>query len=199
MPTTVNSKELAYGAAHPCFAVIATEPANGLPTYENGKTPTELVKVSENISRVEGKFYADNKLSEKLNRFDAGTLEFESKGFDTETKAEMFGLTVNTDGEVLYNSGDEPPYVGFGHYREYIEGGKTAFEGVFYPKCQPVLGNENSETRKDSITFASKTITLNLFEPNSGDWKITKLFATKDEVIEWLHEKLNFADAATGG
>lgn len=187
-----NAKQLAYGAEYPCMAKIKVEADEALPTYDTGFVATEMVKISETVNYSEGSFYADNKLSEKVSKINSATLTFDSKGFTEENQALIYGLKIDaTTKEMIYDQNAEAPFIGKAFIRELLENNKSYFEGVFYPKCQAILSNDEASTRTDSITFSPKSTTLNVFIPKNGQWKITKRFADIDEAKGWVREKLN--------
>lgn len=187
-----NAKQLAYGAEYPCMAKIKEEKDEALPTYDTGFVATEMVKISETVNYSEGSFYADNKLSEKVSKINSATLAFDSKGFTETNQALIYGLKIDeTSKEMTYDQGAEAPFIGMAFVRELLESNKSYFEGVYYPKCQAILSNDEASTRTESITFSPKSTTLNVFIPKNGQWKITKRFAEIDEAKDWIKTKLN--------
>ena len=58
-----------YGASDPYFALIKTEPENGLPTYEGGVKLARLISSADNPTYSKAELYADNRLAEEVEEF----------------------------------------------------------------------------------------------------------------------------------
>lgn len=178
-----------FGAKYPCFAPIATEPLGALPTYGTGAAIGKLVAANLTVAMATGELYADDDIDEQVSEFASGSLALETNDMLDSVAASLYGATV-TGGEVLYNKGDSAPYGGLAYYKVLMRGGVKYYQGYFYPKVRAIPGNDNAQTRNNSITFSTTSTTFTVFAPNSGDWRITKTFADEASAIAWVQSKV---------
>ena len=181
-----------FGAKYPCFAPIATEPAGALPTYGTGAAIGKLVAANLTVTMATGELYADDEIDEQISEFASASLALETNDMTDAVAASVYGASV-TDNEVLYNKGDSAPYGGLAYYKVLMRAGVKYYQGYFYPKARAVPGNDNAQTRTNSITFSTTSTTFAVFAPNSGDWRITKTFADEASAIAWVKSKTGIA------
>lgn len=187
-----------FGAKCPMFAPVKTEPKNALPTYDTLFEVGDMVKADLTVNMATGELYANDKLKEQLSEFASGTIALETDDMTNEVAAKIYGATggTNESGELIFNSGDTPPYGGFGYYKVLLRSGERVYKGCFYPKVRAALGNDTAPTRGNSITFGTTPTTLTVFPCNTGDWRIMKEFTGADaeaSVVTWLETKLGKA------
>lgn len=183
-----------FGAKHPCFAPIATEPDNAAPTYGVGAEIGKLVAANLTVNLASGELFADDILAEQLSEFASGTLVMETDDMVAEIAGMVYGATVNGN-RVTYNKGDTAPLGGLGYYKVMMRNGVKYYEGYYYPKVRAALGNDNAQTRGNSITFSTTSTTFTVFAPNAGDWRETETFTTEEAAKLWIENKLGLATA----
>lgn len=179
-----------FGAKYPCFAPFATEPENGMPTYQSGVPIGKLVSANLTVNLASGEQYADDMLDEQLSEFSSGSLPMETNDMTDDVAAIVYGAKLE-NGEVRYNTGDTPPYGGLGYYQVLMRKGIRYYRAVFYTKVRAALGNDNAQTRGNSITFSTTSTTFTIFAPETGDWRITKTFDDEATAKAWIQNKLN--------
>ena len=177
-----------FGAKFPCFK--ADDKSAGVVL---GK----LVSANLTVNLASGELYADDGLDEQLSEFSSGTIALETNDLTDDNAAEIYGCNV-TDGVVTYNTGDTAPMGRFGHYRVLMRGGKKYFEGRYFPRVRAALGNENDQTRGNSITFQTVNTTLTVFADDNGDWKKTQTFDTEPAAKAWVSQMCAITETAGG-
>jgi len=178
-----------FGAKRPRFAKIQTEPENALPTYDTPVTIGRLIKGDLSITYASGKLFADDELAESVDEFSSGTVALETDDVVDDVAQEIYGLTVS-NGEVSYKAGDTPPPGGLTYHKVLMRRGKKLFKGYYYPRVQAVLGNDTAQTKGDSVTFGTSATNFTVYQSNTGQWRVTKEFASEAACEAWCDSKL---------
>lgn len=181
-----------YGAKYIKFNPIKEQPEDALPVYADTDPVLvgRLVKADLTVNNASGELYADDELAESQTEFSSGNLAVETDDMLDETASVVYGCKV-VDKEARYKYGDTPPEGGLAHYKVLVRRGVKSYKGVFYPRTKAALGNDSSQTRGNSITFSTTNTTFVVMACNSGEWRITKEFATEAEAKAWVDEKLS--------
>ncbi len=179
------------GMKLPKFAVIKTEPANALPTYD-----TEIVTIGEaitgnlTVNQASGELYSDDALNIKVTDFSNGSLSLETDGLDDEVATVIFGAT-SAEGLVTYSAGDVAPNGGLTYYVPMRDKTGTAYyKGYYFPKVQAAMGNDNASTRGSSISFQTASTTFTVMKCNSEVWMQTEILETESAAVTWCETKL---------
>ena len=184
-----------FGAKYPCFAPFkGVEPADKLPAYEAKVVIGRLVAANLTVNLASGELYADDALTEQLSEFASGSIAMETDDMLDDVAATVYGATA-TEGKVTYNKGDVAPYGGLAYYKTLMRDGKKYFKGCFYPKVRAALGNDNAQTRGNSITFGTTSTAFTVLAANTGDWRITETFESEAEAKAWVDTQLTTAPA----
>ena len=184
-----------FGAKRPRFAPVATPPAGALPTYTYEKAVTigKLVQANLTVTNASGELYADDGLAEKLDMFASGSLELQTDDKTAEVHAALHGATLDEESdEVTDSANDVAPRGGLAYYKVLIRAGVRVYQGVFHPLVSAILGNDTAATKGNSITFGTSTTTFNVFQCETGAWRVRAEFSTEAEVIAWCDEKLGY-------
>lgn len=175
-----------FGANYPCFKGKEKEA---------GLVIGKLVSANLTVNMASGELYADDSLAEQLSEFASGTIAMETDDMDASAAAEIYGCTVSEDKTVTYKSGDNAPIGSLGYYKVLVRKGVKVYEGYYYPKVRAALGNDNAQTKGNSITFQTTSTTFTVFADDNTDWRVIKPFDTAEEVQKWLNEKLGIQSA----
>ena len=178
-----------FGAKYIKFAGIKGEPAGKLPIYEAAVELGKLVKAELTVNIATGELYANNMLAEKSDEFISGTLAVEVDDMEKEVEGAVYGSAYN-DGELVDNAADVVPYGGLAYYKTLQRSGKPVFEACYYPKAKAILSTDTAATKGSSIPFNTKPLSFTIYEPDNGDWRYRKEFATEKEAIAYVDEKL---------
>lgn len=179
------------GMKLPKFAAIKTEAANALPTYDTTiVTIGEAIAGNLTVNQTSGELYSDDALNIKVTDFSSGSLALQTDGIDDEVAAAIFGATAES-GLVTYSAGDVAPNGGLTYYAPMRDKSGTAyFKGYYFPKVQAAMGNDNSATKGNSISFQTANTTFTVMKCNSGVWMQTEILGTEEDAINWCESKL---------
>lgn len=179
-----------FGAKYPNFAPFAgAEPVDALPKYGARAVIGRLVAANLTVNLATGELWADDDLAETHSEFASGTLAMETDDMEDATAAVVYGASA-TEKRVTYKKGDVAPYVGLAYYKVLKRKGVVFYKGYFYPKAVAALGNDNAQTRGNSITFGTTATNFTIMAPNTGEWRITETFTTEAEAKAWVDEQL---------
>lgn len=182
-----------YGASDPYFAIIKTEPENGLPTYEGGVKLARLISSSDNPTYSKAELYADNRLAEEVEEFVSASIEVSLDDVELKNKALIYGATLSEQQELEYKGSDTAPYGGYAFYAAKMKSGVKKYVGVFYPKVKASMGGVTHNTKGESITFAPDSVTFSASETEAYTWKIEKEFTAEEEAKTWIKSKLGIS------
>lgn len=180
------------GATEPYYAVITAENANTYPTYSEPVAFSEFVSCTESLQYAEASFNSNNRESESSKVFKRCDLTFANKGLDYETLRDVFGATLDEDGEIAFGAGDTPPRIGFAFYRTLEDNGVRFYEGVYYPVCRAAIGNESDNTMGDNLTYSGDEIAMVAYamKGTTSTWKESKIFDAEADALAWVRSKL---------
>lgn len=165
-----------FGAKYPCFCKSGASA---------GVVLGKLVAANLTVTLASGELYADDSLDEQLSEFASGSIAMETNDLSDDNAKEIYGCTVS-EGLVTFNVGDTAPAGCLGYIKTLMRNKQKYYKGVFYPMVRAALGNDNSQTKGSSITFATSQITFTVMADNNGDWRKTKTFETETAAKAWL-------------
>lgn len=175
-----------FGANYPCF-----KPEDA----DAGVVLGKLVAANLTVTLASGELYADDGLAEQMSEFSSGSVAMETDDVDDETAAVVYGCKVE-EGEATYNKDDTAPRGCLAYYKVLVRKGKKFFKGYFYPSARAALGNDNAQTRGNSITFQTTSTTFTIFADDKGDWRKTKTSDKVEDIKSWINEKCAIAEPA---
>lgn len=189
------------GLKYPVAAVMLTETADALPTYDTGFVIGKAISCEKNIESNDNPLYADDAIAENDTSFANGTLTLGVDDFgDTaeegmEIQAKLLGHTVveEDDVKVLKKKvGDNAPYVGFGFYKTKILRNVKCFEATFIYKLKFQLPSESANTKGENIEWQTPEIEGRIMAiQKDGLWEESAVFTTEAAAKAWLNTKLN--------
>lgn len=182
----IGLKDFRYG--------IATEAADGTITYGGAKTPGKAISYSEDVSNNDAVLYADDAPAESDTSFAGGTATVGIDKEDIDVYAELLGHTV-TDGELVKNTEDTAPYVGFGRVVTLMVGGVRKYRVKFTAKIKFAEPSADETTKGESTEFGTYELEGQILAPVDGDWQKVKDFETEAAAITYLEGLLGGAES----
>ena len=179
----------AFGAKYINFAPITEEPENRLPEYGEKVNVGALVKADVTINLASGEIYGDDALDEKLEEFVSATIATEVTDMTDEVESAVFGSKIEGK-ELIDSTGDEIPQGGLGYYKTLLRNGKKKYRAYYYPKVKASMGNDTAQTKGNSITFSSTSLSFTVYEPKIGKWRYRETFDREQDAIRYVNEKL---------
>lgn len=171
-------------------------------TLENSIVPVlgRLIDAKPNPEKNGTKLYADDKEAESDTSFKGGTVNITVDDVTDEVYADIKGCTI-TEKEVIDNSEDIAPEIGYGHIVTKIYKGVKSYKVEFLPRIQITKVTADRKTKGESIEYNTVSIEADLKELEEeingmkvGTWRKMKTFTTLSEAQTYLDELLTPAE-----
>lgn len=105
----------------------------------------------------------------------------------------MFGHTVNEkEGTAVMNANDENNYVGMGWISVEKINGARFYTGNFLPKAKFSEPSEDYETKGDSITYKTPSVSGRALAEEDGNWKNVKKCKTEEEALTYIYKQFGY-------
>lgn len=164
-----------------------TESSDGVPSYSGAKKPAKAVSCKVSVTNNDATLYADDGLAESDSSFNSATVTMEIDEDDVQTMADLLGHKVGSSStEMVRNSLDTAPYVGFGRVITKIVNGVYKYKVEFLYKVKFSEPSQEDTTKGDKVDFATTELEGIVSCLASGEWSKTKTFETKSEAITYL-------------
>lgn len=178
------------GMRYPKFCpVTVTEAQDGTEseTYGTLTVVGKAISASSTVNFTSSDLYADDGKAESVREFTGGTLNLSVDEVENTVQAALTGTTVAEDGSLTNGADDTAPYVRFGYIRKRVKRGAPAYGGVVFLRVKFAPINDEDNTKGESITFGTPTLTGDLFKNHEGKWrKYSQWFDTEAAAITWL-------------
>lgn len=174
------------GVASPIIAKY--EENNGNITYSEGVRFGKAIKVviSPNYEDV-SEYGGINDIDEE-EEFSDADITMNTSETSEEAELLMFGHIANGD-EVVSGTEDRANYVGMGIRVAEVVKGKRIYVAIWIHKVKFSDGEQEHETKGDSIKYGTPEIKGKAVPDYNGKWRTKKRFWTKEEANEWLQRK----------
>lgn len=137
--------------------------------------------------------YANDGLAETDYSFKKGTLSITVADDEDKFIAELFGNTVETEGEVTSNIEDTAPEFGYGHIVPKMVSGVRKYKVEFFPRVKFTKVTTDNKTRGESVEFGTTALEGTVMPLEKavnglkvGDWEKHQTFATLEEAETYL-------------
>ena len=173
---------------------LLTENPDGTASYGGAHKPAKAVSCSVSITSNSATLYADDVLAESDTSFQSGTVTIGLDDDDLEVQATLLGHAYE-DGEIVRNSNDTAPYVGFGRIVSKMVNGVKKYKVEFLHKVKFSEPSEENQTKGESMEFSTGTLEGVVHQLENGDWSKAKTFTSKDDALTYLESLLDSATA----
>ena len=165
---------------------ILTEAADGTPTYGVAKKPGKAITCNVSVSNNSATLYADNTLAESDTSFQSGTVTIGIDDEDIETLGTLLGHTV-TDGNIVRNSNDVAPYIGFGRIITKMVSGVLKYKVEFLSKVKFSEPSQEDNTKGESVEFGTVELEGTIATLANGTWSKAQTFDTRSAAETYLN------------
>lgn len=181
------------GMLYPKYSVITigTDTSTGAETetYGDLKVMGKAVRASVTINTAEAKLYADDGLAEMVKEFVEGSITAETDDMEDSVAADLYGATLTeaasgTTGKIVYKDTDASAYLRFGFIVRRMKASKYQYKAIVYNKVMFDIPNEDYETKGETITFKTNSITGKVMRNKDRIWKTTSLWVDSIEAAE---------------
>ena len=158
-------------------------------TYGTPAALGKAVSVDITPNYAEGSLYGDDMKCEEDREFIDAALTLGVTTIPATFNETLFGHSVANDGEVQCNAGDESNEVGVGLIGvEKVDGAKK-YVATFMPRAKFTDPGASYQTKGDSITYNTPSITGTALATDDGLWKISKGFDTETEAETYINTR----------
>ena len=163
-----------------------TESETGAAKYAGPKKPAKAVSCKVSISTSSASLYADDALAESDTSFNNGTVTIGIDEEDSQTMADLLGLTMADEGEMIRNANDAAPYVGRGRVVVKMVNGVRKYKAEFLCKVKFSEPSQDDKTKGENVEFTTSELEGTVSTLADGTWSKTKTFDTQAEAIAYL-------------
>ena len=163
-----------------------TESPDGTPTFDGAKSFGKAVSCNVSISNNSATLYADDALAESDTSFQSGTV---SLGVDDDretTFADVLGHSIDAEGLVVRNINDVAPYVALARIIVKLVNNVKLYKVEILYKVKFSEPSSDTNTRGESVEFATPTIEGQVSALANGKWSEAKTFTTKAEALAFI-------------
>ena len=174
-----------YGLSNPYIAKY-------LPSgkYEKGMYLGEGISTEVTPSYAEGSLYGDNAQVESVKEFTSADVTIGVTKVPATAVPILFGHTVDSDGNEVSNADDAAGYFGYGFIVRKIESGVFSYQAVALLKVQAAEGTESYQTKGDSVTFSTPSLTGKAMAVAGGNWRIKSAnLSTLAAAQQWIEDQ----------
>lgn len=169
---------------------ILTEAEDGTPSYDGAHKPAKAISCQVSITNNEAKLYADDGLAESDTSFAGGSITAGIDEDDDVTMANLLGHTISQDGEMIRNSNDVAPYVGWGRVIKKMINGVLKYKVEFLYKVKFSEPSQDDNTQGESLAFSTPQLQGIVSQLANGDWSKSETFDSKEGAIAYLESLL---------
>lgn len=138
------------------YAILTADDGVSDPTYGEVKSAPGVMSLNINPNASQETVFYDDGPGESATTLGNIEVEIQKNELTTEQKADLLGHTIDSKGAIIYGANDTPPWVAIG-FRTLKSNGKYRY--VWLYKGKFLEPEDNSETKGDSVSFQSETIT----------------------------------------
>lgn len=175
-----------------------TELPDGSFSYADAKSPGKAVSCNVSVSNNTATLYADDELCESYSGYQNATVSITIDDEDNETYADLLGHTISNEGEVIANSNDVAPYIGFGRIITKMKNGVIKYKVQFLYKAKFSEPSKEENTKGESTEFGTYTLEGNVYTLPDGRWTKEKTFDTKEDAIVYLNSQFESVEIYYG-
>lgn len=160
------------------------------PAVGAGKRMAKAIQADLSIQLNEAKVYADDAVAESDKSFRDGTVTLGVDDLTNDIQTDCLGHSIDAvSGELKANGNDNNPYVGTGFVCISKKDGTQKFRSVWLPKVQYSEPSETNQTKGESTSFSTPTLTGTIMLDDLANWKYENSFATLALAKAYLDEK----------
>lgn len=168
-----------------------SELANGSFSYTDVRSPGKAVSCNVSVTNNSATLYADDELAESYTGYQNATISIAIDEEDNETYSDLLGHTINDNGEVVANTNDLAPFIGFGYIITKMVNGVIKYKVQFLHKVKFTEPSKEENTKGESIEFGTYTLEGGVYTLSDGRWTKEKTFENKEDALEYLNRQLS--------
>lgn len=178
---------MAYiGLARPVIAVYREQ--DGQASYSGGIRFGKAVRIEITPNYEDVSDYGDINDTEEEQECTGADVTLGISEIPQDVESIAFGHKVSGD-ETASGCTDRASPVGLGVRTREIISGNVRYVAIWLHKVKFTEEGQDNETKGDSITYATPSVTGKAFPDETGEWRTKKVFETKETADAWLDQK----------
>jgi phi13 family phage major tail protein len=150
-------------------AKLITDNKEGV-TYETPKPVAPSITVGMVPTTNSNNLYGDDQVVSSDTTLGPVELTINTTDLPADVEAELLGHTINEDGVMVANSGDQAPYFAVGFSSKQTDDGKELF--VWLLKVRFRVPDSNHQTKGENVEYQTPTIVgSGIPRTSDGDWR----------------------------
>lgn len=145
-------------------------------------------KVSLELNSAE--LYAEDGLAESDYSFKKGSVAITIDDDDDTTFADILGHEISSDGILVRNEADTPPYVSMGRILTKVKNGTRKYKVEILDKVKFKDSMPDEKTLGENLEFSTPSIEGEVSKLKNGNWSKTKTFDTHEAALAFLKQEL---------
>ncbi|MCI5872147.1 MAG: chitobiase/beta-hexosaminidase C-terminal domain-containing protein [Clostridiales bacterium] len=162
--------------------------------YKSGFKCGKAVSTAVTPNYNEASCYGDNIQAEDVKEFKNASVALGVTTLPVVAKKVVFGHSVSEAQEEVSNSNDSANYVGYGFITAEMNDGVKTYGACVLLKVLFQEGEDSYETKGDSITFKTPTLSGTATTYENGDWRKKKTFSTEKEAEAYIEGILGITE-----
>ena len=168
------------------YAKATIDASTGAITYDGAKDPGKATTFQMSLTKADAVLYANDGEAEVDNSVTGGDGTIGIDRLNLATIADLLGHTIDSGGELVDNVDDVAPYIGFGRVVPIIQDNVKKYRARVLALVKCSEPDENDTTRGATVEFGTYEIPCKLKIPDDGNWRHTKVFASKADAITYI-------------
>lgn len=157
-------------------------------TYGDPLRYGKAVAMTVTPNYAEGSSYADDAQDEYDKEYTNADITLGTNYVPIKAEPILFGHEIDEEtGHVIYNANDQSNEVGVGIMRVEKINGARKYTAIFIFKAKFSEPSEDYETKGESITYKTPSISGKATPIDDGRWKESKICDTMTDALSWIY------------
>lgn len=163
-------------------------------TYDEPMALGKAISLEITTNFAEASLSADDGQAEYVKEFTNADVTLGTSTIPIAAMKPIFGHAAEVSGgAVVYNKDDQNSNVAMAVVAPEIIDDVRTFVAIFLPKVKFGDPSDSWETKGDSITFKTPSISGKASANDAGVWKETATFKTEQEAMTWIYGKFGYS------
>lgn len=163
-------------------------------TYNEPMALGKAVSMEITPNFAEATLNADDGQAEYVKEFTNADITLGISTIPIAAMRPIFGHAAEVEnGTVVYNKNDQNKNVAMGIVAPEIIDDVRTFVAAFLPKVKFGDPSDSWETKGDSVTFKTPSISGKASANDAGTWKETAKFDTEQDAMTWIYGKFGYS------
>lgn len=184
------------GYLYPKISKITETESNGSVTEAlgTGKALGKGVKMTTSVKTADAKLYADDGLAESSKEFISGSTSLEVDDMTEEIEADITGATyTSSENHEVSFANDIAPYFRLSSIARRVKNNVEYYIVVTYMRVQFGAPNDDYQTKGESLTYKTTSVTGELSRNCDGKWRDKQVFTSLSSALTYQNTMVNIS------